>query len=475
VALKSLKILIVDDMDASRLELGQLVEQRGHACCHASSGDEALALLDSFCPDLVLLDLLMPGLNGFEVCIRLRERVTDRWLPVIVMSGLEGEEHFIHALSQGADDFLTRPISPRLLDAKLSHYGRVLGLQERAAHMAARHASIFENIADAVLIVGPDACIREANHAARSLWTRNQDVDPVGERIHSIFVEPMELPGPGVSMGVRAADGRTIPMSVSVSHWSMGGEDLSCWVLHDQSEEKKIQRMKDEFLATVSHELRTPLTSILGALGLLSAGVVPLGSKQGQHLLGVAKRNGERLNELVDDVLDLAKLEGDRMVLKQQDVSLIEVVRDAVSVCEAMAKQAQVELKVDAPTITPQVSVDASRFVQVLVNLISNAVKFSPSGESVDVQIQSDPYGACVCVRDRGPGIPVDQQNQLFEKFSQLDGSDSRSQGGTGLGLYISKMLIEKMGGYITVTSPVGPGAEFSVYVRAYSVQGLAP
>jgi CheY-like chemotaxis protein len=151
----SLHVLVVDDILASRCAVAALVRELGHEAVEAASGREAVAYLATHHPDLVLLDLLMPDMDGFAVIRAVRAQSAGRWLPVIVTSALEGEEHFIHALEQGADDYLQRPVSPGLLRAKLQHYAEVLALQARLATGAQRQRDILDNILDPVLTFGP--------------------------------------------------------------------------------------------------------------------------------------------------------------------------------------------------------------------------------------------------------------------------------------------------------------------------------
>jgi len=170
-----LRVLVADDIAASREEIGVLVRQFGHSVLLATGGRDALDVAAREEPDVVLLDLLMPDLDGFEVARELRRRVTDRWLPVVVTSSLQGDEHFIEALSCGADDCLARPVTPALLEAKLRHYQRVLGLQSRAAALAQRQQAIIDHIGDAIVTVDAAGRITEFNRAAAALFNAGPD------------------------------------------------------------------------------------------------------------------------------------------------------------------------------------------------------------------------------------------------------------------------------------------------------------
>jgi len=229
----------------------------------------------------------------------------------------------------------------------------------------------------------------------------------------------------------------------------------------DITELKRIDRMKTEFISTVSHELRSPLTSIRGSLGLIAGGVAGELPEAAKSLVGIAKNNCERLIRLINDILDSEKIESGKMRLDLQVVNIGQLVQQAVTANDGFASQHGVTVQVQAPDETLQARIDSDRAIQVLTNLLSNAVKFSPPEGTVQVKVLRGANGVRVEVLDSGPGIPQDFQDRIFQKFSQADSSDSRQKGGTGLGLNISKALVEKMGGQIGFASAAGAGATF--------------
>ena len=459
---RALRILVADDIEESRLDLCAMVSQSGHEAQGVDSGTAALAQALQQKPDLVLLDLLMPDMDGFEVTQKLRTLVTDRWLPVIVTSSLEGEEHFIHALQSGADDYLVRPINPVLLDAKLRHYARVLGLQSRLAVLAQRQRDIHDNILDAVITMDGIGTIEESNLAAMRIFGNGSDrLD--GQHCETVLKTPLsDLLGLR-EISITRSDGTRFPAELALSQWTEAQRVRYTMVIRDLTEQRHIDRMKDEFLATVSHELRTPLTSVLGALGLLASGAAGALPKAAVPLTEVAKRNGERLSRLIDDILDITKLEGNQMVLQLRLTCLDSLLQEAMTANMGYAQRSGVKLGIELKPGSPQVRVDADRFLQVMANLLSNAIKHSTAGDTASVSVEWTPTQVRVKVRDHGPGIDPQFRSRMFEKFSQADTSDRRAQGGTGLGLYITRMLVERMGGRIDVDSVPDQGATFFV------------
>ena len=229
----------------------------------------------------------------------------------------------------------------------------------------------------------------------------------------------------------------------------------------DITELKRIDRMKTEFVSTVSHELRTPLTSIRGSLGLIAGGVAGELPEAVKTLVGIAKNNCERLIRLINDILDSEKIESGKMHLDLQVVDIKLLVQQALAAIEGFAGQHHVQVVLQAPDEPLQVRLDSDRMTQVLTNLLSNAVKFSPPQSSVQVRLLRVAQGVRVEVADHGPGVPEEFRSRIFQKFSQADSSDTRQKGGTGLGLNISRVLVEKMGGHIGFSSKAGTGATF--------------
>src|ERR1039458_8430176 len=230
---------------------------------------------------------------------------------------------------------------------------------------------------------------------------------------------------------------------------------------HKLAQRSDMDVVKDEFISTVSHELRTPLTSIRGALGLLSAGLLGNVDGKAQNLLRIASSNTERLIRLINDILDLERMESGRAPLKLRRCSILDLAREAVDTMTAMADVASIhlELTCNAPRDSIYFDADADRILQVLTNLLSNAIKFSPEDSKVSVQIDSDTNSVALKVVDRGRGIPADKLDAVFDRFQQVESGDASKKGGTGLGLAICRSIIQQHGGAIWAQpNQSGPG-----------------
>lgn len=262
----------------------------------------------------------------------------------------------------------------------------------------------------------------------------------------------------------RHKDGDDIPVEVVLQYVVREGSPPRCVsVVRDIRERKRIDRMQSEFISTVSHELRTPLTSIRGSLGLVAGGVTGELPAEAAEYIGIALANSERLVRLINDILDIDKMQAGKLEFRLQAHELQAMLQQAIVANEPSAVTRQVRLHLASEVPSCEVVVDSDRFAQVLANLISNAVKFSPRGAVVELGATCADDKVRVTVRDHGPGVPAAFGPRMFQRFAQADTSTTRSKGGTGLGLSISKSIVENMRGTIGFEPAPGGGTVFFV------------
>ncbi len=259
----------------------------------------------------------------------------------------------------------------------------------------------------------------------------------------------------------RLDGGGTVEVTMQATSVLHAGQRLVQLVLTDLTERKQIERVKDDFVSTVNHELRTPLTSLRGSLGLLDAGIFEQGGERARMLVGLALRNTERLSLLINDLLDMQKIEAGKADFQLQSTDLGEVVRGAIEANQLFADRFGVTLRLVRALPGARVEVDPNRIGQVLANLLSNAAKFSPEGGVVDVFVDRVAQGLRVTVVDHGPGVPESFQDQLFAKFSRAADPRLRQVPGTGLGLAISRAIVEEHRGIIGLDRNYREGAAF--------------
>ncbi|WP_151636703.1 sensor histidine kinase [Noviherbaspirillum aerium] len=261
-------------------------------------------------------------------------------------------------------------------------------------------------------------------------------------------------------------NGREFPVEATIGLAGTADTYFFSTFLHDISERKEVERMKNEFVSTVSHELRTPLTSIRASLSMLVDDMDGMGAElppDVRGLLNISHQSCERLVRLVNDVLDVQKIEAGGMEYRMQRQRLRPLVKEAMEAMDAYARQYRVRLALETDGSDPELQVDHDRMIQVLHNLLSNAVKFSPPEATVTVKVQRRDGNARISVIDHGSGIPEHFRDRIFQKFAQADASDSRRKGGTGLGLSICRSIVEEHGGAISFESEPGKYTMFHV------------
>jgi len=338
--------------------------------------------------------------------------------------------------------------------------------------------SILDEAVEAIIIINDNGDIERANPAAcrlfkideRQLIGRNSEsIIPILYEL--LFTSDQEYTRSGnrsiwkaiETLGV-CQDGTKLPIEIGVSKVDLPDRRIYTCLIHDIAARKKVDKLKNEFVSTVSHELRTPLTSITGALGLLVGGAIPEIPVKAMDLLVIAKNNAERLGRLVNDILDIEKLEFGKLQLDIADCEANDLMRQAIDQNAGYAIKYGVRLVLDNQAIATKkitVLVDQDRFLQVMSNLISNAVKFSNMDGLVTVSAKITGSDITFYIEDFGAGVPEEFRKKIFQKFAQADSSDTRKRDGTGLGLSISRVIVERMGGSIDYTTEIDKGSIF--------------
>jgi PAS domain S-box-containing protein len=258
-----------------------------------------------------------------------------------------------------------------------------------------------------------------------------------------------------------ARDGRQVEVSVTLSAIRDGAGQIVgiSSISRDIGAQKAIERMKDEFIAIVGHELRTPLTALQGALGLVAHDLTGTLSEQGQQMLDIAVASTDRLGRLIGDILDIARLESGKGAMAMTHCEASHLLTQAADAMRAKAEGAGVTIRVQRSSAP--LWADPDRIVQVLTNMISNAIRFSPEGGTVVLGAEREGDHAIVRVTDQGPGLPPDKQEVIFDRFHQVDSSDRRGHAGMGLGLAICRSIVHQHGGRIWVEAVPGRGSTF--------------
>jgi len=494
-------LLIVDDNRDNLFIMTQLIQNFLPECgvLTATSAEEGLEIAARRCPDGALVDVQMPGMDGLEMCRRLKERAATAHLPVILITAHRADPDLkARGLDSGADDFITRPIDNQELVARVRVMLRIRRAESRLRDMNSRLSemvaqktlelrqalvesqqarekvdTILRCVSDGLLVTDAQDRVVLMNHAAEEL---------LGVRLLEVATLPVaEALGPlphgselmaalaGRKGGVRfdfarIEDGaaRDIEGKTSVIEGPAGELHGMILSFSDVTLDRELSRMKSEFISTAAHELRTPLTSIQGfSEVLLTREDIPASDRR--RYLRYIHQNTATLVNLVRDLLDLSRIEaGQALCLEKKPCTLDVLVKQYYDSYRARYPRHRFELSLPEPV--PCLQVDPGKIGQVLENLLSNAVKYSPEGGEVKIQAELDQGRCRISVSDQGIGMTPEQAGKACEKFYRVDNSTTAVEG-TGLGLSIVKHVVEAHGGEMRIESEPARGTRFSFTV----------
>jgi PAS domain S-box-containing protein len=494
-------ILVVDDHPANLLALEALLQPLGHQVVWANSGEEALRKVHSQDFAVILLDVQMPGLDGFQTARLIKQSERSRSTPIIFLTALSRDaSHVFEGYSHGAVDYLLKPFDPEVLRSKVSVFVELFArgeeirrqaelLRERDREVQERRNELrFRTLTDAMPISLWVTDAQGDTVYRNRVWLDYRGLSPglpEGSEMDGRIFHPEESLAARqgweaslasgepfqMELRLRGAEGvyrwhllracaeREVPGARPV-RWVVTAVDVHDAKLHEQAL-AQTNEAKDAFLAAASHELRTPLQAAKGyahlaTLRLGGESDTPLG--RAVRMMG---RQVDRMSKLVEELLDISRIQGGRLSLELSTFDLGQLVREAVERTVVASGPATVEVRVP---LGVTVEADQGRVDQVITNLVSNAIRYSPEGGLIEVELQATSGGVSLRVRDRGLGIPPEKQREIFERFARAHGP---SYGGLGLGLTIAQGIVEQHGGRIEVESSGrgGEGSTFTVWL----------
>ncbi len=540
--LPPVEILIVDDRPENLLALEAILEPLGQIVVRAGSGDEALRKLLSHNVAMILLDVQMPGINGFETARLIKSRERTRYIPIIFLTAISKDEEYVfEGYSVGAVDYMAKPFQPDVLRSKVNVFVDLFQKQRQLAaqrellaeserrelevrHMReiyeseARFSEIVSSAMDAIIAFDDDGVVTLFNAAAERMFG-SPATAALAHDVRALFPESMgqelldricassgavhDPPAQSSAgaaadqvrsfMGVRAS-GEEFPVEATASCLDVRGKKTYTLIVRDIAERKRAERelqvqatslaramselkaLNDElaerqaeleramaarsrFYASMSHELRTPINAVMGYSTLLLENIYgPLNEKQAQGITRTHKA-AKHLLELVNDVLDLSKIEAGKIDLRLQPVSFPSLIDDLFVTVRPLADQYGSSLAIEHEGDSLKVISDPRRVRQILLNLLSNAIKF---GGAKPIRVRSMPRpdgGIVVEVIDQGEGIAPADREKIFDEFVQL--GKTQLTEGTGLGLPISRRLADMLHGVLDIESEPGHGSTF--------------
>ena len=455
-------VQIIDDDKITRSLLTKVLLKLGYQVISSGSGIEGIEQYIVERPDIILLDVLMPGMSGYEVCLELRKPEYDKSLPILMLTGLEDVESINEAFSVGATDFVTKPVNLALLGERLKYALKgkqmYLDIQDQSNELSA----ILASASDGIITTDIENNILGANPTAHSLFSTGTE-PLIGKNLNE-FIAQNQISdmagGAGISATGKHHNGETFPLEYTLSFISNQTRNVKCFFITDLTERLRIERMKSEFIQTVSHELRTPIAAIQGATSILSSGILGEQPADVEELLNIPASACKKLEIIVDDMLDITVIEDPSQTLNISSLTVETLFDEIRKTHSEMAKQGDIELVLENNS-EQCFSSDPSRILKVIGHLVTNAIKFSPKGEKVTISSKEKIGEINIFVSDNGPGILIEDKDKIYEKFYQIDNSSTRQQGGTGLGLYISKMTAKKLNGNVEILSTSESGTTF--------------
>jgi PAS domain S-box-containing protein len=538
------RILMVDDRPENLMALEAILEPMGHELERAASGEEALRAVLRHDYACILLDVQMPGMNGFETAELIKGRERSRFTPIIFLTAISKEDEFVfQGYSVGAVDYMFKPFNPDILRSKVSVFvdlylkteqlrdqeerlrdsqRREMELEHRTRILEseARMAEIVDSALEAIITFGDDRVITLFNQAAQETFGLDEESALEG-RIDDLFADFAAIdldricadtrstpeqrgsvrPAPrSLALTGRRAGGGEFPAEASISCLELESERVFTVIARDVSERKRAEEAlrqqavslartseeltrvneqlqarqmeleaamsaRSRFYASMSHELRTPINAILGYSALLLDNIYgPLNAEQARGI-DRANKAAKHLLELVNDILDLSKIEAGKLELEIQPATFPGVIQDLFVTVRPLADEHGSELALEYQGDPVTIITDPRRVRQILLNLLSNAIKF---GEGKPIVVQCRPRedgGVEIDVTDRGIGIPPEDIEKIFDEFVQL--SQPNQHQGTGLGLPISRRLAHLLDGNLTVNSAPGEGSTFRLTLPA--------
>ncbi|MBC8235066.1 hybrid sensor histidine kinase/response regulator [bacterium] len=418
----NIDILVVEDSLTQAMQLKYMLEHHDYQVSIAKNGEEALASINKHKPAIVISDIMMPGMDGYELCRQIKTNDNLKDIPVILLTQLSGPEDIIKGLECGADNFVTKPYDEQFLCSRIQYI-----ITNRKIRR------------DVATTMGMEIFFAGQKHFITS--DRMQILDLLLSTYETVIQKKLEL---------ERANNELLAMKRELEQKNAELEELN--------------EQKNLFLGMAAHDLRSPLSIIQSYSGFLldiESGV--LSKEQEIDFLSIIKSNSNFMLQLIDDLLDISKIESGKLELNLYQTDLLSLVKDNVALNSVLADKKQIKLSFSYDEVLPEMMIDAPKIEQVLNNLISNAVKFSYPHSTVEIYVARSEANTVISVKDEGRGIPSDALDKLFNPFEKISATGAEDEKGTGLGLVIARRIVDEHQGKIWVESEVGKGATFYV------------
>lgn len=475
-------VLIVDDDKTVRLLMRESLEKSGFTIEEATSGQQAVTIFMRMQPDIILLDVMMPEMDGIHTCRALRSLPGGANVPVVIVTGLENVDFITKAYEAEATDFIIKPLNWRLLSHRVRYVLRASqALEELSCSQGAlrereeRLKTIFETASDLIVTLDLNGVVTSVNRAVEVALGLDR-VDVIGQPLDAFLLpasagqmrerlerglqhEPLS---PDFELEVKRSDGSLIPFKAKARF--LKEEDrrvgLVC-VLRDITHEKALAQQRAEFLSMLTHDIRNPISVISGCTELLIEAAQKRKDRLEEDILQRIHSNALTVRSLVTNYLDCSQIEAGCLTLSKQPLNLNDILHRIVRQYETEAQRQSLTISTQLQASLPLFKGDILCLERIFTNLIYNAIKFTPEGGRIVIRSQLYEASIIASVTDTGPGIPSTELSGLFKKYHRAP--QTQPTEGIGLGLFIAQTLTEAHGGRISATSTVGQGTCFTV------------
>lgn len=437
-----IEILIVEDSPTQAERLRRLIQSLHYNARVAANGQLALAAIRERKPHLVLSDIVMPEMNGYDLCRAIKSDPTLRDIPVILVTSLNDPKDIIRGIECGADNFIRKPYAEDYLLNRISHMLMNQKLRKN------------QNVE-----IGIALYLGDQKHFI------NAERQQILDLLISTYEQAVQVNGE-----LQARERQVIELNMRLAHHAAELETTNREIALKNLELAEASRMKSAFIANMSHELRTPLNAIIGFTGALLMKLPgPLTADQDKQLTTI-RASARHLLSLINDILDVAKIEAGKVTLSIEPVPCHHLIAEVADTLRPLAQQKGLTLEVDAGEQPVVIDTDRRALTQILINLLNNAIKFTEQGSVRISLLQREEDGGVVTemsITDSGAGIREEDQAKLFQAFSQLDSTSTRHVEGAGLGLYLCQNLANAIGGALFFNSDYGQGSTFTLALRS--------
>lgn len=486
---QKIKILVIDDDPYILKFVSLYLERENYIVLKAVNGEEGYNIAEAEKPTVIISDIMMPKMNGFQLCEKIKNNSELRHIPFLMLTARDSNENLLEGFKYGAQDYITKPFNPIELISRVKSFVNlrlsqleIINKNNLIEQAHKESETIFNNINEAIFVINNNLEIMKTNEVSSILLAV-----PKEEIIGKSYLEILNLDFknddyiiktidekkayPNIETTITNKNGSEIPVLLSTSYLELNNNDfLVIIVLADISEFKKVENMKNEFLSIVSHELRTPLASIKAAAETCLINKIDDEATLRQFL-NIIDDEADRLTRLINEILDLAKIEADKMTFNFVKLEVVSLLKKCVALFSQYANKKNQKIITNFQVEHIYIQGDEDRFYQMISNLLSNALKFTEEGKNIYINLLCDESYVIIEIIDEGCGIKKEELENIFDKFYQVSNSLTRKVSGTGLGLPLVRAFVEVHRGKIYVSSEENKGSKFTIKIPIYSTE----